>query len=887
MAEQSAYSRSATVHDPLRPRIGAFLADSGGLCYWASSDLCDLTGLSRHDLLGQFWFRVFSERDRKDAIARWEASVQSGVPFSFLGTLENGGKRGARFLVHSELIPAVDNNSGYMLGFVLEAPDAAKNPRYDRLSETIDKLQRTERERFDLTAALNIADTTVNQLQAELNKALQRNQELSKRVDELGKNLSTVEADLAQTCSAKFGLEAQISELEATHGRTVEQQQNELVSIRSELEAKLLAKTEEVQKLSKERDTLTAENSELRAKSDAATVQREKVESEKRTTEKELGEKIRSLEAAVERERAFSRTKLEEKDREHAKSKAELDAQLLKMLGEASDLLSTKKQLSERIASMDRVIEKADEREKELLGRIQALETQALSDKAAASTQDESQRKITALESQLQSERKKNSDLMTRLTDLGERLAHAQEEVEDGKQAVRAISNQAAKIDELKARYELDLAEARTNARDLQASFEQFKSQSAAEKKELQSALDARAQSHSGSYDQALDQVGKHLSRLFQQLFAFLNSLPLSEDQGRSVGAIKISTEYIAKVIATTIDILALENRTSSFSKDRIHFKRQLRQLGGLFEFKSSQRQISFVCDIDDKISDPLWGDWNRLEHVVSTLLGSLLTLLPSQAAIRLSITLGRQTAESQTCLFTAQCSQIEDPALAQKILAYAASSTAFAAQSPEGLGFALCRRLLEMMGSDLVCAESEEGIQARFSASFSTNEQASLKQETLQLSAPAPSVLLPAPAPTQPETLPAIRVEETRPKLKVLLAEDNRINQNTIARFLKRHNYEVTIAANGKEAVERAQSKFYDIVLMDCQMPHLDGYQTTRSIRQHQQNRGQRSTIVGMSAHLDMDGRERCLAVGMDEYLSKPIQEAKLIELLQKLTSN
>ena len=125
-------------------------------------------------------------------------------------------------------------------------------------------------------------------------------------------------------------------------------------------------------------------------------------------------------------------------------------------------------------------------------------------------------------------------------------------------------------------------------------------------------------------------------------------------------------------------------------------------------------------------------------------------------------------------------------------------------------------------------------------------------------------------------------------PPMEVLLVEDNPVNRKVAVRLLEKQGHTVVTANNGREALEVLDRLSWkvDLILMDVQMPEMDGYQATGAIRERESRLGGHLPIVAMTAHaLDRD-RERCLAAGMDSYLTKPIQLDKLFDLLERVAT-
>ncbi len=126
------------------------------------------------------------------------------------------------------------------------------------------------------------------------------------------------------------------------------------------------------------------------------------------------------------------------------------------------------------------------------------------------------------------------------------------------------------------------------------------------------------------------------------------------------------------------------------------------------------------------------------------------------------------------------------------------------------------------------------------------------------------------------------INVDE-RASLRILLAEDNIVNQKVAVRVLNKMGFQCELADNGVEALDKIEKAPYDLILMDCQMPEMDGFETTAAIRAHEEETGIHIPIIAMTANAVQGDRERCLAAGMDDYVSKPIDRKILLSTIEK----
>jgi two-component system sensor histidine kinase/response regulator len=141
--------------------------------------------------------------------------------------------------------------------------------------------------------------------------------------------------------------------------------------------------------------------------------------------------------------------------------------------------------------------------------------------------------------------------------------------------------------------------------------------------------------------------------------------------------------------------------------------------------------------------------------------------------------------------------------------------------------------------------------------------------------------------APPTPATCSQLTsVPAAGPLLRILLAEDNPVNQKVTLRALERRGHHVILAENGLEAVTLASQERFDLILMDIQMPEMDGYEATAAIREMERGTGSHARIVAVTAHAMKTDQDRCLAAGMDDYISKPIHLNELIQKVEQFSA-
>jgi PAS domain S-box-containing protein len=389
----------------------------------------------------------------------------------------------------------------------------------------------------------------------------------------------------------------------------------------------------------------------------------------------------------------------------------------------------------------------------------------------------------------------------------------------------------------------------------------------------------------------------------------------LSPDQKDLVETAKMSAESLLTILNDILDFSKIE--VGKLELDLLPFS--LRQLVDrvlkTFTFHAKEKQVSLHCLIGTETPDALIGDAGRICQILINLIGNALKFTAhGEVTVTIEkvhphalgkldppvqLALGPGTGNSCPLHFSVQDSGIGIPIEKQKAIfdAFAqADGSTTRKYGGTGLGLSISRKLTELMGG-AIWVESEVGRGSTF------HFIVQLERQTVQDAVAENSVAS--------HFATSTSVNAALLGKRVLLAEDNAVNQKLAVRLLQKMGCQVIVTNNGKEAlVALEQEGPFDAVLMDCQMPELDGFETTLAIRTREQqwqlthgealveqenephtffplsgkNRNLlRLPIIAMTANVMKGDRERCLEVGMDDYVSKPIKPQSLLAALER----
>ncbi|HBB86522.1 MAG TPA: hybrid sensor histidine kinase/response regulator [Blastocatellia bacterium] len=376
----------------------------------------------------------------------------------------------------------------------------------------------------------------------------------------------------------------------------------------------------------------------------------------------------------------------------------------------------------------------------------------------------------------------------------------------------------------------------------------------------------------------------------------------LDDQQRRYIDVIASSAESLLTIINDILDFSKIEAGMLSFETINFDLRLTLEGALGLMAERVRAKGLDLALLFDTDVPKKLCGDPSRLHQILTNLVGNAVKFT-EQGKVVVSVAKECESEERVTIRFDIQDTGIGISENDQRALFapfVQADGSVTRRYGGTGLGLAIAKQLVEMMGGTIsLTSEPGHGSNFSFTASFSKQmHPETTAQLAPQLSAGDSNDMrvrrgvsdVGSPAGLRGISLPVTlhSVNQTQVSLdrSVLLVEDNEVNQTVASEQLARLGYKVELAGNGQEALDALALRSYDVVLMDCGMPVMDGYTATAQIRSRE-NGLTHTPIIAMTAHAMNGDRERCLAAGMDDYLSKPVKRKTLEGIFATLFGN
>jgi signal transduction histidine kinase/FixJ family two-component response regulator len=335
----------------------------------------------------------------------------------------------------------------------------------------------------------------------------------------------------------------------------------------------------------------------------------------------------------------------------------------------------------------------------------------------------------------------------------------------------------------------------------------------------------------------------------------------LTQEQKEHVDVIQSCGEMLLTLVNDVLDLSKIEAGKLTLERIPFDLERLVKEVAGLVRPAALARNLELREEFAPNLPGTLIGDPQRIRQVLLNLLSNAVKFTERGMVGMVVKSQPSRDGIVDVCLAVRDTGIGISPDAQRAIFEpfTQADSSTTRRFGGTGLGLAICQRLVAAMGGTLEI-ESEPGCGSTFRVTIPL-----ARGERPRLRAGTPD-----------------RIRPTIRPLRILVAEDNAINQKIAAMILAKMGHHVDVVQNGELAVAAVERSDYDLVLMDCEMPVMDGYTATRAIRRLPRRAA--VPIVAMTAHAMAEDRQRCLAAGMDDYLSKPVSVDRLSEAIQSI---
>ena len=362
----------------------------------------------------------------------------------------------------------------------------------------------------------------------------------------------------------------------------------------------------------------------------------------------------------------------------------------------------------------------------------------------------------------------------------------------------------------------------------------------------------------------------------------------LNAQQKEHVGTVLHSGRALLNIINDILDFSKIEAGKLVLTPSSFALSVFFQELLDLFAQQARQQGLKLSLQVDPAVPEWIWADAGRLRQILANLVGNAIKFTPSgsvilrvraAAAQRPSLALVFEVIDTGIGISDAQHSQIFEEF-------NQGDSSAARRHGGTGLGLSIALRLARLMNGSMAL-QSRQGHGSTFTLNILAAVgmvPASQSPEPQAYPLRLPVLAVPGPALASTHTADGDQTLGWR-RCRVLVVEDNLVNQIVVQAALERAGCQVGMADGGAAGVRAATQDHYDLVLMDCQMPEVDGYEATRQIREWEsaQPAARRLPIIALTAHAMAGDREKCEAAGMDDYLTKPMSAKELMSVLSR----
>ena len=365
------------------------------------------------------------------------------------------------------------------------------------------------------------------------------------------------------------------------------------------------------------------------------------------------------------------------------------------------------------------------------------------------------------------------------------------------------------------------------------------------------------------------------ISKLSHQLRTSLNNITLvsnlvsksklNEQQQDLIDTILASTNNLVEAVNNIVKVSHIDIRIAKETAISFDLPAAVDNILQLFPV-SEYEDLQLDLNADPTFSNQVVGDPIRIKQLFLNLIGNILkqSTTNHKTDIRIQIINNRETESSLQLRFLIQACHIPKSALPELGV-----TTKKVPLTLETLDLSIPTKLIEILGGELKADDTESCTEISFTLSFNKSD--------VQLKRTGPGIQFGI-----DDIIPAEKVELKQ--ASVLLVEDNLINQKIVILSLENLVKNIDVAHNGKEALDKFGTSNYDLILMDIQMPVMDGFLATKKIREIEASTSSFTPIIAITANAMSGDRETCLAVGMDDYISKPFQADLLVDKMKAL---